>query len=164
MLYGRNGSRHLAARLEKLATTPQPPPVAYGTIAFRTGHAIDDFSPDSSGGDADEIEPIVTRKDLRVEVRWRTPIDFRPVFAEGYFVRIEEGVNGHWQPVRLHGRDFDDVSQDIQIVRRADLFGWIAGEAAWTVELALPRAPTADGPLRIRVAPRGGFPGFTALI
>jgi hypothetical protein len=92
------------------------------------------------------------------------PATARLVFAEGYFVRLEERRDGTWRPVRHHGHDFDDVSEEIEIVRSLDLFNWLGGQAAWTIRLQLPWEPTADRPLRVQVAPRATFPGFTARI
>jgi hypothetical protein len=71
---------------------------------------------------------------------------------------------GRWRPLRHYGQDFDDRSEDIAIIRRTELFDWFGGQATWTVELQLPREPTAASPLRVRVAPRAQFQGFTVLI
>jgi neutral ceramidase len=163
-LYGRNVARHLSARLVTLATAPAPAPVAAGAVVFDPGPPVKGFGPTSTGGGSKTPTPQVTRKGQRVEVRWHMPATARLVFAEGYFVRLEERRDGTWRPVQHHGHDFDDVSEEIEIVRSLDLFNWLGGQAAWTIRLQLPWEPTADRPLRVQVAPRATFPGFTVRI
>jgi len=163
-LYGRNAVRHVSARLEQLVMGPAPAPLGPGLVVFHPRARVKNFEAASTGGAGEKPTPRVTRKGLRVEVRWHMPASVRVVFAEGYFVRLEERVNGRWQPVQHYGHDFDDVSEEIEILRRTDLFDWLGSQAAWTIELRLPWEPTADRRLRVRVAPHAEFPGFTARI
>jgi neutral ceramidase len=160
-LYGRNATRHLSARLRHLVTGPAPAPITSGTVTFPIGNFIRNFSPTSAGRGGREPRPHVIRKGLQVELQWHMPVTFRACFAEEYFVRLEERRQGRWRPLQQHGHDFDDRSEDIAITRRTELFDWFGGQATWTVELQLPKEPTADSPLRLRVAPRAQFDGFT---
>jgi hypothetical protein len=163
-LYGRNATRHLGGRLRQLLTGPPPAPITAGMVTFPIGARIRNFVSTSAGRGGRDPQPHITRKGLQVEVQWHMPITFRVVFAEDYFVRLEERVQGRWRPLQHYGQDFDDRSEDIAIIQHTELFDWFGGQATWTVELQLPREPTAESPLRVRVAPRAQFQGFTVSI
>jgi len=160
-LYGRNSLRHIQARIQDLLTKKGSRVPLQGTVTFQTGRLVERFSILPHEDCRYLVQPKVKRKGLELEITWRTPGDLRMRFAEGYFARLEEIVNGQWRPVQLvTGINFDDVSYDIPIIRLYEVFG----EATWNMKLILPWEPTSNHLLRIRAAARSNFPGFIAPI
>lgn len=160
-IYGRNALRHIQARIQHMLTKTVSQVPLEGTVTFQTGRLVERFS--TPPGEVREylVQPKVRRMGLQLEITWRTPGDVRMFFAEGYFARMEEIVNGQWRPVQLiKGINFDDVSYDIQIIRLYEAFG----EATWSMKMILPWEPTSHHLLRIRAAARSNFPGFIAPI
>jgi hypothetical protein len=76
-----------------------------------------------------------------VEVQWHMPITFRVVFAEDYFVRLEERVQGRWRPLQHYGQDFDDRSEDIAIIQHTELFTGLAGKPPGLSSCSCPGSP-----------------------
>lgn len=160
-IYGRNSLRHIQAGIQKLLTQKTSPGLLQGTITFFTGRLVERFSIPQDDGRKYSVQPRLRRAGLQLEITWRTPRDLRVLFAEGYFARLEEHVNDQWRPVQpAKGIHVDDVSYDIEILRRYEAFG----EATWKMTMRLPWEPTPHHPLRIRAAARPNFPGFLAPI
>jgi neutral ceramidase len=160
-IYGRHSLRHIQARIQKLLTNKTSQGPLQGTMTFFTGRFVEGFSIPQDDGRKYSVQPIVRRAGIQLEITWRTPRDLRVLFAEGYFARLEESVNGQWRPVQLEkGIHVDDVSYDIEIFRRYEAFG----AATWNMTMRLPWEPTPNHPLRIRAATRPNFPGFIAPI
>jgi hypothetical protein len=89
------------------------------------------------------------------------PATVQVVLAEGDWVALEEYLRGAWQPVEHGGLPFNDVTQEIEIIRHPDPFSWLSGQVAWSIRLQLPWEPSTEQRLRVRVASRAQFPGFT---
>lgn len=103
-LLGRNASRHLQARMEKLATQPAPAPIAASNVVFNRGPQVGRFHPeDNTIASAHASVPALTRTGPRLEIRWQIRADVRVRFAEvGWFARLEQDSGGgHWTPVRV---------------------------------------------------------------
>jgi len=165
-LLGRNASRHLQARLEKLATQAAPAPIAASNIVFNGGPQVQRFHPEANTiTHAHATVPAVTRNGPRLEIRWRMRADVRVRFAEvGWFARLEQDAGGgQWTPVRVDGEDFDDVHHDL-VVRsvRHDALG--PDDAGWLVMLWLPKLPRPRLPLRVVVRAVAPFAGFAVAV
>jgi hypothetical protein len=163
-LYGRNAANHIRARLVQLVEGPAPEPIGPEEVTFDTGPRVQNFSVPATERKLRDPKPQVTLKGRQVTVRWHMPADVHIVFAEGYFVRLQESKDNTWHTVQHHGHDFDDLAEEIEIVRHVDLFDCFRNQAAWRIRFRLPWEPLADRPLRVQVAARINFPGFTAPI
>jgi neutral ceramidase len=168
-LFGRNATTCLARWHRHLGSLPERPPFNRGPIEFDTGKKRKEFRPYSKAA-ATDPEPSVRRNGTLVEVRWRMRKESRVLFAEGYFVRVEQETDAGWAPLAFMGRDYDDVHHVIHLRRTrptglGDLFGFLSRHENWAARFFLPgEAVAARRPLRVRVAARHEFPGFVAPI
>lgn len=153
MLYGRHATGHVLGRLGQMLRWDAARPVQARTVTFDTVAERKGFAPGSAGGDARDPRAVVERKPGRITVGFRTDPKLRVDFSEGPFVRVERLENGSWEPLLVSGRPLDDVHTAIYVARRG-----FTDEAHWTVRIYYPATITA--PLRVRVLPRAGFPGF----
>lgn len=165
VLLGANTARHLCARLAGLVQMP-PPPVDYQrVIDFETVERNNKFIPGSGGASGDPERISVARKNLTLDLAWRTPRGLQIDFSEGPLVWLEEDAGGgNWRILSQHGRPFDDQHQEILIQREERIVTVVLREAIWRVQLTLPRLPSQGLPMRVVVAPRGGMSGFLRVI
>ena len=155
-IFGRPTLPHLVARLVALATAPTTCAPSAGPIAFRAGRPRTRFVAADCGGVADP-RPGVTSCGERISVHWQMGADFNLLFASGWVVRVERrGADGSWSPLSHMGRDFDDVHHSIG-VHRVD-------STTWAADFSLPEGSGDLAGLRVRGAPRDGFPGFVAAL
>ncbi len=170
MLFGRNASAHVAARLRQMVARTAGKAPAEGAIAFETVTDRQRFEDTELLGDAVPPDPHITRTGSRVEIRWHMAAGARVIFADGWWIRLETRTrDGSWTPARYMGRDFNDVSQPIGIHRidKAGLpeaiFNWLGlreADEMWTATLDLPEYSDSDADLQVYVRARDGFPGF----
>ena len=151
-LYGRNVRRYLEAfHVDLASSSPQP---ALGPVDFETDVHGPDFSPQSVTFPGPDPDPRLRLRaqDRIVTLRWRMDRRTHLILgAEGPLVVLEELRGTQWGALEHEGRPYDDVAHGIKI--RRDLDG-----TRWKATLRVP--PTAAGTtLRVRVIPRGAFPG-----
>jgi neutral ceramidase len=162
-IFGRNSVRNLTARvLEIVRSEASAPPLS--RVEFETGPPVRDFHPESGGGNGKSVVPQVLRSEDRVEISWRMADSVRVVLAEGPFVRVDALRDGRWKVLTHRGLPFDDRDQVMEIRVHQGLPGLLTGEAAWRVAFNLPDDLDPALPLRVRVAGKGRFRGFTARI
>ncbi len=159
-LYGRNSARHLEARILRLATGPVPNPGHGAAVEFDVGARIRAFTDVSDGPALGPLDPAVTRKDRRVEIRWRIPASVRLTFAESFFALVTRQDGAVWRAIEVEGRDFDDRHPDVLVREFRPGIELIPTTRAWGIDVLLPEELDPQTPLRVEVAPRGPFPGF----
>ena len=146
-------------------SSPTAPPS--GQVTFHPGRERDEFRAASKCPPIRNIRPRVVRRGPRVDVTWRMVRGSRVVFAEGWFIRIEERVGGNWMPLTHLGRDYDDrdhVFHVRQVSSSLDFNPFVAREH-WKATVFLPRAVWDGAPeLRVVVARRDQFEGFAVAV
>jgi hypothetical protein len=168
-LYGRYVTNYLSAWHRHLAESGTPAAPTAGPVTFVPGRRRDDFRAESRCPAIEEkdIEPRVRRKGPRVDVSWRMVRGSRVVFAEGWFIRIEERVGHNWIPLTHLGRDYDDQQHVFHVRQVSSSLDWnpFLPRDRWKASVYLPREIWDEPPdLRVAVAPRDQFPGFTAAV
>jgi len=161
-LYGRNTTSYLAAWHRRLAESPTTPPS--GTVAFDTGPERREFKAASRAEAVADPRARVKMAGARLELFWRMKRGTRIVFADEWFVRVEEMVGGDWRPLQFMGRDYDDYWHVFHVRRvpppplSFDIFN---SHESWKATVFLP-ASALDPvrPLRMAVAARDRFEGF----
>lgn len=159
-LYGRHSARHLRARILRLAAGPVPDPSHGAMVEFDVGARIRAFTDVSDGPALGPLDPALTRKDRRVEIRWRMPASIRLTFAEAFFVLVTRQDGAGWRPLEVDGRDFDDRHPDVLVRQFRPGIELIPTTRAWGIDILLPEELDPQTKLRVEVAPRGPFPGF----
>ena len=103
-------------------------------------------------------EGVASQHNFRPHRFFTPPVDV--FFASGYFIRLEQVVEGIWQPVEHYGKPFDDQYQDMKIVWRPDT---MPGFGTWEIDLVLP-AELAHAFLRVHLPQRPNFRRLAANI
>lgn len=156
-LWGRNSTAYLCKAHELMAKHGLSAPVSPSTC-FATPRVVRRFRPRDVKVAATSLRPWVERERGVTTVRWFMPDRIRVILGDNWFVRVETRLGtGPWEPVRKSGSAFDDVSQSIivrwgRVEEESGLRPWI-----WSATFL---DPATEGPRRLHVNNRGGFPGF----
>lgn len=159
-LWGRYSVPYLQARVTTLVSRP-PAPAQAGTIEFTTRDDRRRFVASDDLKDISNPRPLLTLNGRVVSVRWWLRDGARVVFANNWWVRVEQHDNAQWAPVTYGGRQLDDANYPILIQRNPDCLVDLDRTEQWGLEFEMP-GDLPRGRYRIVLARRSGFAGFTS--